>query len=105
MQNKIKDIKKYGVVAKGKRELIKHLRGEQLTFRETLLAKCYDCLGYYRDGKMDCNVPNCPLYQFMPYREETKKAFSDEQKVVLQERMQKVRLKRVPKTDSFAVAH
>jgi len=26
-------------------------------------------MGYHIDGRLDCRVPACPLYQFMPYRE------------------------------------
>jgi len=25
-------------------------------------------MGYYADGKIDCEVKACPLYPFMPYR-------------------------------------
>jgi len=33
-----------------------------------MLAKCHECCGYYVDGKVDCAVPTCPLYRWMPYR-------------------------------------
>jgi len=33
-------------------------------------AKCHDCMGEYADGLMDCRVVICPLYTFMPYREQ-----------------------------------
>jgi Zn-finger protein len=33
-----------------------------------IMAKCYDCTGFYKDGREDCNTPTCPLYPLMPYR-------------------------------------
>lgn len=33
-------------------------------------AKCHDCMSYYVDGRRDCKVPTCPLYYWMPYREQ-----------------------------------
>lgn len=62
-------IDKNGIAAKGRGELIKHLNGERLTGRQACLAKCYECMGYYSDGKQDCKIPTCPLYMYMPYRE------------------------------------
>lgn len=59
----------YGIKAKGKNELAKYLRGERLTRKQALLARCYDCMGGYTDGKYSCKIVNCPLYPFMPYRE------------------------------------
>jgi hypothetical protein len=55
-------------MAQGQLELEKHLKGERLTQRRAILAKCYDCMGAYRDGKVDCRITKCPLYPFMPYR-------------------------------------
>ena len=52
----------------GKNYLIKHLTGHTLTRDQAIKAKCCDCMGYYIDGRMDCEVPDCPLYPFMPYR-------------------------------------
>lgn len=68
MQDKIKEIKKYGLKAQGKKELCRHLNGERLTRSEAILAKCYECNGCYSDGKADCEIPACPLYSFMPYQ-------------------------------------
>ena len=47
--------------ARGKKELLKHLSGKHLTRSEALLAKCYECMGYYVDGKADCRIYDCPL--------------------------------------------
>ncbi len=55
--------------SRGKAMLAKHLAGEHLTLKQAVLAKCCDCQGYWRDGRVDCRVPACPLYPWMPYRE------------------------------------
>jgi len=57
-------------LARGKKELLKYLSGKRLTRGEALLANCYECMGYYIDGKADCKIYDCPLYQYMPYRKE-----------------------------------
>ena len=41
----------------------------KLTRKTAIEAKCWDCTGYYADGKIDCRVTKCPLYEFMPYKE------------------------------------
>jgi hypothetical protein len=60
-------IEKYGMMAKGKAEMIRHLYGEKLSYRQAVIAKCYDCTGWAADGKEDCCMPECALYPFMPY--------------------------------------
>jgi len=60
--------KKFGIRARGRAELIKADRGESLTRGEAILAKCYECMGFYDDGKYDCLVTTCPLHRYMPYR-------------------------------------
>ena len=62
-----------GIRAKGRKEYLKHKSGGRLTPKQAILARCYDCMGYYIDGRMDCQIPECPLYPFMPYRECTEK--------------------------------
>ena len=62
------DIIKHGVLAKGKRELDGHQRGKKLSYRNAVLAKCYECMNGYADGKEDCRISGCPLYAYMPYR-------------------------------------
>jgi hypothetical protein len=51
----------------GKVSFISFLKGEHLNLRESIEAKCYDCMGYYADGIGDCGCKNCPLYPFHPY--------------------------------------
>jgi hypothetical protein len=41
--------------------------GKKLTLKQSVLAKCADCMGNYADGKIDCRVPECSLYPFMVY--------------------------------------
>lgn len=62
-----------GIKARGKNELIKHLSGERLTRNQAILARCYDCTGRYADGKYSCDIPDCPLYDFMPYKDNEKR--------------------------------
>ena len=52
----------------GKRLLLKHLYGDKLTRNEAIFAKCCDCMGYFIDGRADCETAECPLHPFMPYR-------------------------------------
>ena len=88
----IKDMPK----AKGKEELLKHLRGKQLTRRQADLAKCYDCCGYYQDGKKDCEDPTCSLHPHMPYREggiAKLRTVTDEQRKKAGDRLRKARAK------------
>jgi hypothetical protein len=65
----ISDIKRYGKTAKGKPELIKHLEGKRLNLKQAVNAHCFDCMGFYVDGKQDCNLAKCPLHSFMSYNE------------------------------------
>ena len=64
---KIDSIKKYGITASGRKELLKHLSSERITLRQAVITKCYDCMSFYGDGRNDCNSPDCSLYPFMPY--------------------------------------
>ena len=31
-------------------------------------AKCADCMGFFKDGRKDCEVTCCSLYYWQPYR-------------------------------------
>jgi D-mannonate dehydratase len=64
---RIKSIRRQGKAARGQKELIKHLSGERLTLKQAVNAHCYDCMGFFADGKTDCHMPACPLSQFMFY--------------------------------------
>ena len=52
----------------GREFFMKHQRGKRNTPREAIWGKCYDCMGFYADGMVDCGCPECPLYRWMPYR-------------------------------------
>ncbi|MCR4307365.1 MAG: hypothetical protein NUV80_02305 [Candidatus Berkelbacteria bacterium] len=64
----------YGISARGRTELIKHLDKKRLTAKQAVIAQCYDCMGGYTDGKYSCDKPDCPLYPFMPYRNVEKRS-------------------------------
>jgi hypothetical protein len=76
-----------------------------------MTAFCHQCLGYYQDGKIDCEATKCPLYSWMPYRkkdpdlvwldynpkhkglvtwEESEREMSDEDRAAVSERMKKM---------------
>lgn len=52
----------------GRTQYSRFLLGEKLTYKEAVLAKCYECDGGHSDGRYDCEVPSCPLYLLMPYK-------------------------------------
>ena len=54
-------------LAAGKNEYQKFLEGGKITLGQAVKAKCFDCCGYYEDGKVDCGVRDCPLYPWMPF--------------------------------------
>ena len=55
----------------GRKEYGDFLKGKKLTYRESVLAKCYSCTCYYADGTEDCETEDCPLYLQMPYRKKS----------------------------------
>ena len=65
-------VDKHGIVSKGKQSLLNHLNGEKITRKEAMDAKCYDCMGYFVDGRQDCLVKHCPLFPFRPYKDKPK---------------------------------
>lgn len=56
--------------AQGGKELERYLAGGRLTPTQAIKAMCFDCMGYYDDGKEDCSIPECPLYPYFPYKKE-----------------------------------
>lgn len=101
---KLKSIDKYGKQAKGRKELVAHLEGDRLTLRQMIRAKCYDCMGFFADGRVDCNIPECALYPMMPYRKGEKYQslnLSEDQKAALKERGRSIHRK----TPKFALEH
>jgi hypothetical protein len=65
-------IDEHGVTSRGKTQMLRHLNGEKLTRNQSIAAKCFDCMGWYQDGRLDCRMPNCPLYPFRSYKEAVK---------------------------------
>ena len=65
----IKSIEEHGKSAKGRTELIKHLGGGKLTRSQAMKAMCYDCMGYFSDGREDCGAKNCPMYDYRTYKD------------------------------------
>ena len=53
---------------KGRAELKRHMEGGKISMQAAVRAKCYDCMGYFIDGAIDCDDERCPLYHWMPYR-------------------------------------
>lgn len=64
---RIKSIRRHGKAARGQKELLKHLSGDRLTLKQAVNARCYDCTGFFADGKVDCGLKHCPLHPFMAY--------------------------------------
>jgi len=44
------------------------LNNKQITRKEAMLAKCYECMSEYDNGKENCLGKSCPLYLYYPYR-------------------------------------
>lgn len=66
---KIESIEKHGLLSKGKKHLIKHLEGGKLSRSEAMQAKCYDCMGHFVDGRQDCMLEACPMFNYRPYKD------------------------------------
>ena len=54
--------------SRGKTNLLKYFKGERLTQRQAIIAKCCDCMAYHIDGRIDCRTPHCSLYPWFPYK-------------------------------------
>jgi len=67
-------IAKHGLTSGGMTVYLKYLSGKRLTNKQAIMAKCFDCCGYYADGRQDCGIKVCPLYPLMPYGEAVKQA-------------------------------
>jgi len=67
--NYYEQIEKIGLLSKGKKSLLKHLDKGKLSRKEAMDAKCYDCMAWFADGRMDCKMPKCPLFDYRPYKD------------------------------------
>ena len=52
---------------KGQKEYQQFKNGKRLSYKGAVLAKCYECMGFYDGGRQDCCGHSCPLYQYYPY--------------------------------------
>lgn len=86
---KLESIKKHGESAQGRKELLSYLKGKPLTVNQAVLARCYDCMSYYADGVGDCKAPDCPLYEYMPYRTLSRKSSRTAKKKAAKKAMRK----------------
>ena len=50
----------------GSADLKKHLGGGNLTPMQAIHAKCADCSANYADGRVSCELMECPLYPYHP---------------------------------------
>lgn len=75
-EKRVEEIKKIGILTKGKKYLINHLKGKRLTQAQAILAHCYDCMGYYSDGRQDCKATQCALYPLMTFNPNKIKAIN-----------------------------
>lgn len=94
VMNKRYEIVESAPAHRGKNEYLKYLAGERLTLKQQILAKCYDCMGYYVDGAADCELFSCSLYSVMPYRKNgvsVKRVMTPESKAKLIDRFKKGR--------------
>ena len=89
--------------AKGSKELKAYQNGKKLSSKQSILAKCCDCMGNYADGKEDCKMTDCPLYPYMPYGSiwmgREKKIMSPQRLESMRQRIKQVR-KRVTNAPS-----
>jgi len=54
--------------ARGRGEYLNFLAGKPLTRGQAIKAKCYECMGGFEDGKIDCLGKSCPLYGLRAYK-------------------------------------
>lgn len=52
---------------KGIKEFKSYQNGSKLSLKKAILAKCAECMNFYADGRIDCEVKECPIYPWMPY--------------------------------------
>jgi hypothetical protein len=93
MNDRIKNIRRHGKTARGQKELLKHLSGQKLTLKQAANAHCYDCAGYYADGKHACNMLHCSLFPFMPYNANREKRTV--KRIMPKDHMEKMRAARL----------
>jgi len=58
----------------GSTDLTRHLAGKDLTALQAIRAKCADRCANYTDGRVSCELPECPLFPFHPYNESKRRS-------------------------------
>lgn len=95
MEENILKAAKNGLTSTGKTLFLKFATGEKLGARRSIEAHCYQCTGYYADGRQDCENTDCPLYPYMPYgqvwKNREKKTVTEEFRQAAAERFKKAR--------------
>ena len=75
-------IEKYGGGVKGRRECLAFLNGESITRDQAIKAFAYTCCGFGIDGRMPCEISDCPLSLYCQFyalgKEKKKRAGSKE---------------------------
>ena len=82
------------------------------SLKQAVLAMCHQCPNYWGDGKIDCEMVDCPLYHWQAYRnqepdyswmklnpkrqgkvtwEDSKREMSEEDRLAAAERLKKAR--------------
>lgn len=91
---KIDKIAEIGKECSGRRELVSYLEGKPITRVQAIKALCYECMGYYSDGREDCGCTECPLYPFTPYSKDRRQAkartLTEEQREANSKRMKQM---------------
>lgn len=68
MKSKLFYVEQAGMF-RGRKELIKHLKGGKITRKQAMDAMCFQCMGYFSEGRQDCKTPECPMFNFRPYKD------------------------------------
>jgi hypothetical protein len=69
-------IEAYGLEARGKKHLLRHLDGQKLSRKAAMESHCYQCMGYFIDGRADCGIPTCSLFDYRPFKDAQKPVLS-----------------------------
>jgi len=81
----------------GRTYMLKYLKGGKLSASQAIKAACFCCEGYYLDGKVSCELPDCPLFPFMTYNKSKQKSrvMSEETKEKMKKNLKKARKSKI----------
>ncbi|WP_028895391.1 hypothetical protein [Syntrophorhabdus aromaticivorans] len=80
-EQELRDITEIGKKARGRSDLIKYLKGGELSALQAIRAHCYWCNGYCSDGREICEEKSCPLWPHNPYTPKKKRVMSEKQRI------------------------